>query len=78
MNAMNSAIGIAAIVGAASGTDAAIWGMYKDAAYEGFRSLHVLRRPSYASGKAVWGDPSERIKSSPLTYVGAVRRRRCW
>ena len=43
MNAMNSAIGIAAIVGAASGADAAIWGMYKDAAYEGFSWTRFVR-----------------------------------
>lgn len=29
-------IGLAALVGVASGADAAIWGMYKDAAHEGF------------------------------------------
>lgn len=36
MNILTGATGIAALVGIASGTDAAIWGMYKDAAHEGF------------------------------------------
>lgn len=33
---IDTTLGVAALVGAASGADAAIWGMYKDAAHEGF------------------------------------------
>ena len=36
MNLEISSLGVAALVGVASGADASIWGMYKDAAHEGF------------------------------------------
>ena len=34
---------IAALVGLAAGADASIWGMYKDAAHEGFWWSRVVR-----------------------------------
>lgn len=36
MNGIDGGTAIAALIGIASGADAAIWGMYKDAAHEGF------------------------------------------
>ena len=43
MNFDISSLGIAALVGVASGADASIWGMYKDAAHEGFRWPRFFR-----------------------------------
>ena len=53
MNVTSSAIGIAAIVGAASGADAAIWGMYKDSAHEGFFWRRFFRSILLGSASAI-------------------------
>ncbi len=46
-------LGVAALVGAAAGADAAIWGMYKDAAHEGFRWPRFARSIAIASAAAI-------------------------
>lgn len=44
---------VAAIVGAAAGADASIWGMYKDAAHEGFRWSRFARSITIGAVSAV-------------------------
>ena len=46
-------LGVAALVGAVAGADAAIWGMYKDAAHEGFRWPRFARSIVIASAAAI-------------------------
>ncbi|MBC8088797.1 MAG: hypothetical protein H7Z40_16145, partial [Phycisphaerae bacterium] len=53
MIAVNATLGIAALVGVASGADAAIWGMYKDAAHEGFFWPRFFRSILLGSAAAV-------------------------
>lgn len=62
-------LGVAALVGAAAGADAAIWGMYKDAAHEGFRWQRFCRSIIIAAAAAV---VIQRAVALDLPHAGAM------
>ena len=53
MNVATSSLVLAAVVGVLSGTDTAIWGMYKDASHEGFTVLRFTRSVVVGAAAAV-------------------------